>query len=383
MRGAVNIVHSVASPSVGARQARYVARVQASLVVAHQDRKLCRILCVHGLQTLPARFFQQVAQLPRSFHGTLLGHERHGPDCRGVHARRIHGQKIGVRVRAALRNKGGVRRHALLCATLPELRVARTPELHAQTLAWLRRRLLHGREDDDLVEGRVWRRCMDRCEEGSGRTHQGQGKHRLPRSILCRHARVACSAASSTARRRLGRRRRLVEQLFRNRDHLAEPFQLVRGLFHKHLAQLEVCDFLPAALVRPDERLSGFSHEFHHKGRRRSPIGGASELARDGHFFQRAVEICQGRQLVDNDLVDEPPKPKQVFAAEGRQLVARTALRVHHEVINRKPYLRVQLRQSPFVVSLYPFPLVVLELLDAAVDAVLPDPWRFLHQRHQ
>mmetsp|Transcript_63106 Transcript_63106/g.137139 ORF Transcript_63106/g.137139 Transcript_63106/m.137139 type:complete len:200 (-) Transcript_63106:481-1080(-) len=92
------------------------------------------------------------------------------------------------------------------------------------------------------------------------------------------------------------------------------------------------------------------------------------------------MKVCQGRQLVNNDLVDVTPKSQQVLSSKRGQLVPRPALAVHDKVVDAKPHLCVQLWQSAFVVGLDGLPFVVLKFLDAAVDAVLPHPGRLLHK---
>mmetsp|Transcript_71258 Transcript_71258/g.114992 ORF Transcript_71258/g.114992 Transcript_71258/m.114992 type:complete len:353 (+) Transcript_71258:904-1962(+) len=95
------------------------------------------------------------------------------------------------------------------------------------------------------------------------------------------------------------------------------------------------------------------------------------------------MEIGQRRKLVDYDLVDISPEPQQVLPSEGCHLVPRPTLRVHHEVVDRKPNLGLQLWQSAFVICLDDLPLVLLKFLDFSIEAVFPHPRSLLHQGHQ
>mmetsp|Transcript_15927 Transcript_15927/g.47942 ORF Transcript_15927/g.47942 Transcript_15927/m.47942 type:complete len:248 (-) Transcript_15927:815-1558(-) len=241
-----------------------------------------------------------------------------------------------------------------------------------------RRRLWRGRQHHDFVCRSLCRACGR--EEGRSGADQRELDHCLP-SCCLRRPRGAASCCTSPGRARC--RRRLVcllDHLLGYGDHAAQPPQLLGRLPHEDLAELRLGDLPPAALVGPEKPLSRLRNEFDHERAGCRCVGDAGELTGYGQLLQSPVEVGQRRQLVDDDLVDETPQPQQVLAAEGRHLVSSAALRVHDEVVDGKPNLGVKLGQATLVVGLDGLPLVLLELLDPAVEAVLPHPGRLLHQ---
>mmetsp|Transcript_118553 Transcript_118553/g.336094 ORF Transcript_118553/g.336094 Transcript_118553/m.336094 type:complete len:522 (-) Transcript_118553:762-2327(-) len=151
----------------------------------------------------------------------------------------------------------------------------------------------------------------------------------------------------------------------------------------QEVAELQLRDLLPPPLVGANERLAHLGDDLDDEGRRGGGVGRGGELPRDGQLLEGAVEVGQRGELVDDHLVDVPTQPQQVLAAERRELVAGPALGIHHQVVDREPDLGVQLWQPALVIGLDALPPVLVELLYAAADSVLPHPRRLLHEWHQ
>mmetsp|Transcript_3247 Transcript_3247/g.10272 ORF Transcript_3247/g.10272 Transcript_3247/m.10272 type:complete len:327 (-) Transcript_3247:696-1676(-) len=112
------------------------------------------------------------------------------------------------------------------------------------------------------------------------------------------------------------------------------------------------------------------------------PRSGGRRHLRHGELIQRALQVDEQRQLVDDRLVQEATRSEQRGLAEGVELVLAPNLGLGHERVDGEPNLRLRLGHRAPIGFGANHPLALHETAERAVGrAVLP--WLLLQERHQ